>query len=222
MRKLVTACCGLLLAAGALTACAAESRPQARPVDPTPAASTSSPESVYVVGDSNSTGFQGTLETGLASGAAWAARLPPDVFSPVMGWAVDGATSAAMLRGVEGTGARADRLIVMAGTNDLATGVAPEAVADNIVAISAAVPTREVLVLAIAPFDAVAAQASALNDDLAALAAHRGWDFFDPWTASRGVGGAWAAGASVDGVHATPEGYAAAGDAVARHLEMRS
>lgn len=195
--------------------------PSEGPVSASPMTAT---RSVVVVGDSNSTGFQGSLQTGLTSGAAWAARLPADRFAPIEGWAVDGATTEAMRAGIVGPGivgqgVSTDQLIVMAGTNDLATGVAPEVALENITSIVDGVGAQEVLLLAIAPFDAVAERATAFNAALEAMADRRGWDFLDPWGASRGEGGVWVSGASPDGVHATPEGYAAAGDEVARHLE---
>lgn len=209
--------------AAAITGCASSSDAGTAVSSPLPTTPRASPSttarSVVVVGDSNSTGFQGVLQTGLASGAAWAARLPADRFAPVGGWAVDGATTAAMRAGISGQGGGADQLIVMAGTNDLATGVTPDVALENISAIVDDVAAREVLILAIAPFDAVAEQATAFNGALADLADRRGWDFLDPWGASRQGDGTWMPGTSPDGVHATAEGYAAAGDAVARYLE---
>ncbi|BFM24203.1 hypothetical protein CHE218_12450 [Microbacterium sp. che218] len=217
MRR-VLASVGLLLMAAATAGCAATAGPTASATVEPGASVSPAPRSVFVVGDSNSTGFRGTFATGQQSGDAWASRLPAGAFAPVEGWAVDGATTGAMRAGVEALDPHVDQLVVMAGTNDLATGVATDIVRENLAAIAAHVDAPEVLVLAIAPFDALAAEATALNAELRAEATARGWDFFDPWTGSRTAEGTWVPASTVDGVHATREGYAAAGDAVAAHL----
>ncbi len=193
--------------------------PSANLTNPAPKPSIrESARSVFIVGDSNSTGFGGTFAAGAASGDAWAARLPAECFTPINGWAVDGATSGAMLAGVETLSVQTDQLIVMAGTNDLAAGILPDGVVANIAAIVNHVPNASVLILAIAPFDALAVQATALNSELREEAVDRGWDYVDPWVGSRAADGTWIPSRTIDGVHATREGYDAAGDIIANYL----
>lgn len=182
-------------------------------------AGTVAPVGIAVVGDSNTTGFTGTLEAGLSAGTAWAAQLPPDRFPLAGGWAVDGATTARMLAGVAAFPDGAERVLVMGGTNDLAQGVPTETIEENIRGIVETTGAPAATLLAIAPSDFQPAEALALNADLEALAAREGWNFIDPWTGTRAPDGTWLDAYATDGVHTSPEGYALAGRAVLAHLE---
>jgi lysophospholipase L1-like esterase len=184
----------------------------------TSAESRRAPLRVVIVGDSNSTGFRGTLETGLAEGAAWGSQLPSDQFTIVGGWAMDGATTASMREGIESFGGEADHLVMMGGTNDLATGAALEDVRSNLAAVAREVGAKRVTILAIPPFDYLPAEAMALNRSLGTLAEDNGWRFLDPWADLREADGTWSAEFRTDGIHTSVEGYALAGRDIAAHL----
>ena len=187
----------------------------------TPVAPSSDPEivGVVVVGDSNSTGFMGTFDTGLAAGAAWAAQLDPESFAIAGAWAVDGSTSAAMADGATSISAEgADQLIVMAGTNDIGAGIPAAETTRNLDRIAAEVGASRVAVTAIAPLDPRPDDAIALNRALADFAASRGWQFIDPWTDLRTPAGMWVSDYRTDGVHTTVAGYARAGAVIADQL----
>ncbi|MFG6492294.1 SGNH/GDSL hydrolase family protein [Microbacterium sp. P03] len=222
-----TALIGLSLAMGGCATAGASSgaTPSSDAASPSrsstsPPAQTPSPSlSIVVVGDSNSTGFNGTLERGMADGTAWAALLPVPEDTTVGGWAMDGATTAAMLQGIVAAPATdADALVVMGGTNDLGQGVAPEAVLQNIEQIVAQVNASCVVLSAIAPFDPLAMQAVDLNASFADLANARGWVFVDPWSAARQSDGTWLPALRTDGIHTSPEGYALAATAIGTAL----
>lgn len=171
---------------------------------------------LVVYGDSNSTGFEGTLDAGMAAGSAWAASLPAEAFAAVGGWAVDGATTTAMADNA--SPAEADVLVIMGGTNDLAFGGTTGEVAANATIIADVVGAPNVVLAAIAPFDYLPAEALALNESLASFAAQQGWYFVDPWVDVRTPAGTWVAEYRTDGVHTSPAGYARAGAQIAAQL----
>jgi lysophospholipase L1-like esterase len=171
-----------------------------------------------IVGDSNTTGFRGTLETGLAEGTAWGAQLPPDRFTIAGGWAVDGATTASMREGMASFTGEADHLVIMGGTNDLAIGATVGEIRSNVAAVARDVGAQRVTILAIAPYNYRPSEAMALNRSLRALAEHNGWSFLDPWVVLREADGTWSAEFLTDGIHTSVEGYAVAGREIAAHL----
>ncbi|PTT18303.1 hypothetical protein DBR36_09540, partial [Microbacterium sp. HMWF026] len=193
MRRFATI--GILLLASASAGCAGVVAPDSSPPSGTPTGSPTSvvtPRSVFVVGDSNSTGFRGTLAEGLDAGEAWAAALPDSFFPIVQGWARDGATTADMRQAVR-AGARADVLLIMAGTNDLIAGLAADAILAHVADIADGVESPTVVLLAVAPLDALASEAAVLNDAFESLARENGWDFLDPWAGMRRGDGTWIA-----------------------------
>jgi len=176
------------------------------------------PARVVIVGDSNSTGFRGTLERGLAEGAAWGAQLPADRFTVAGGWAVDGATTASMRAGMASFTGGAEHLVIMGGTNDLAAGATVGEILSNLASVARDVGAKHVTILAIAPYDYLPADAMALNRSLRSLAEDNGWGFIDPWTDLREADGTWLAEFFTDGIHTSMEGYALAGKEIAAHL----
>lgn len=202
----------------------AESRSAEGWRSPSPSASPTSaapendagPVRVAVVGDSNSTGFRGTLEAGVADRAAWVAQLPPERFVWAGGWARDGATTEMM---AENTSAiDADVLVMMGGTNDLAFGLDFESSAAHLVRTAERAGVAFIAVAAIAPFDIRPADAVAYNDRLSQLAVDRGWTFIDPWRELRAADGTWVDFYRTDGVHTSPVGYAVAAAEIAQQL----
>jgi hypothetical protein len=118
------------------------------------------------------------------------------------GWAVPGTTTADMRANVVPT--PADVLVLLGGTNDPARGIPCETTVANLRGISDTVGARTTLLVAIPPNDADPAGRDALNAHLAALAGQAGWRFVDPWT-TVDWNGAWTPGATVEGIHPTPE-----------------
>lgn len=177
------------------------------------------PLDIVVYGDSNTTGFAGTLEAGAAAGLAWVAHLPSEEYSWSGGWAVDGATTADMASAATPMPG-ADLLIVMGGTNDIARGVPLDTVIANILHIAEVVDAPRVAVAAIAPLNVLPGEALALNEALETFAREQAWAFVDPWRDLRHRDGTWIEGYSPDGVHASPEGYAQAAAQIA--LQLRS
>lgn len=174
-------------------------------------------KTIAVVGDSNSTGFSGTLEAGLGNGSAWAASLPADRFTVAGGWAVDGSTTTVMADAAAAVPA-ADIVVILGGTNDLAWGEATETTLAEVVRIADTVTAGQIVIAAIPPFDALAQEAIALNAALADLAQQRGWVFVDPWREMRQPDGTWVADYRTDGIHTSPDGYARAGQTLGDEL----
>ncbi|GAA4139780.1 GDSL-type esterase/lipase family protein [Leifsonia shinshuensis] len=119
----------------------------------------------------------------------------------------------------------ADAVVVMAGTNDILDGSAPQPTAQTLANISAIVAKaggRVHVLSALAPKDNGGAAATlALNAALADLAGRSGWVWVDPWTSLRAPDGRWVAGATLDGVHPTAASGAVAGEAI-RTAVLRS
>lgn len=166
--------------------------------------------SVLVAGDS------------LASGGSWDA-VPSDPGSWTVhlgnrlevtgGWRRDGVLAAEVAMRMPHE--RADALIIMIGTNDVKrTEVDLAAYAADVESIAAAVEVDEVVVAAIPPYEASAAQVVSVNAVLVELAQRNGWIFIDPWGAYRS-GDAWGEGGSPDGTHGSTLSYESAGRSIA-------
>lgn len=141
---------------------------------------------------------------------SWMRQLDDPTIRNVGGDAIDGAPTQEILdhaRPVD-----ADVLVVMAGVNDVRDGDAPAGIESRIVQIAQRVGARHVVLSAIPPsnrtdygphhIDRRVAGAE-LDRDLEQLAAEQGWEFVDPFSGSRAIDNAWAAGTTVDGVHPT-------------------
>jgi lysophospholipase L1-like esterase len=145
-------------------------------------------------------------------------------FEPAQGWAKGGAKIAEMVENV--TPVSADVLIIAAGTNDEGDrwGTPMEdrlAGIDQIVTKSGA---KRVILDAVPPRNSTGALggnpvwATDWNAQLKALAAARGWDFFDPWSFLRAADGQYVAGTTVEGVHPTAASQLAAAAAITAYL----
>lgn len=198
--------------------------PTSRPTETTPYAAEPSPAPplrVAVVGDSLSAGGSGFLGNGLDD-RVWMSYADGDGIEYVGGWARAGATPDEMADAVQPIG-DVDVLVVLAGTNAVRTGetLAQEAPAyERIVAV---VRPKRVLISAIPPYRAHAAEALVYGKELRAFVGERGWTWVDPWTSARD-GDTWAAGFSTDGTHpAGPEQYRVLGESFRRIiLESRT
>ncbi|MCZ2806467.1 SGNH/GDSL hydrolase family protein [Modestobacter sp. VKM Ac-2983] len=188
--------------------------------DPTNATSSTTPAvrslTFTAVGDSITAG---NVPDGVAVpySGSWVPAATGGALEFVPSWAVSGATTQDMLAGV--TPIVADVVVVMAGTNDL-TSIPWEVSAANIRGIVDSVGVDDVVLSAVPPFDPAPEVAVAFNGRLEALAADEGWRFFDPW-ADLSLEGTYAAGASTDGVHPTPETASLVGTRVRGELLSR-
>jgi hypothetical protein len=161
-------------------------------------------QSFVVVGDSLSAGSNALIGDEQPGVGSWIPAADTAPLSFVGGWAVPGATTAAMLAGAKPMTGSA--LVLLGGTNDILTGAPATQTLADLTAIAQRVGIAEVLLVAVPPLDSHPAAAIALNKQLAALATQRGWRFLDPW---EGIGenGEYVAGSTLDGVH--PVGPAA-------------
>jgi lysophospholipase L1-like esterase len=213
----------LLLSGCALTGTAVAENTPARSA---PAASTASPAAdrpstpplppgaetdvvpVVVVGDSITAGTGPTDRADRPGPQSWQHGFWGAPLEFRGGWAVPGATTEQMRAGAAGL--TADVLVLLGGTNDLATGVGWPASQEHLRGVVAAVDVDHVVLSAIPPSDTGPARAVEYNQRLADLSQEQGWEFVDPWvTVSQG--GAWVPGTSPDGIHPTPEAAAQAG-----------
>jgi len=164
-----------------------------------------------VVGDSITAGTSPVRGAQQPGAGSW---IPGADAAPLVyrgGWAVPGSTSTAMREGVAPQ--TADVVVVMAGTNDVLLGVPWETSRANLITIVGTVGVADVVLSTIPPLDPEPALRQDYNGRLRALAAEQGWDLVDPWT-DVDRGGGWAAGATIDGVHQTPEVGRRAGVAI--------
>ncbi len=170
--------------------------------DPGTTGAASEEVALVVVGDSLTAGSV-ALEDGEVQGErSWIPAAVGDPLALEGGWAVPGATTADMRGGV--TRVAGDVLVLMAGTNDLSAGRDWTASRDDLLSITRTLRIDEVVVSSIPPFAPRPEAAVAYNEQLQQLALEQGWTFVDPW-APFSRDGAWAEGATADGVHPTQE-----------------
>jgi lysophospholipase L1-like esterase len=175
--------------------------------EPSPSPSTApEPIRIAVVGDSNTTGLQGSLENGVANGTAWVAQLTSGEFKFVGGWARDGATSTVMAQQTQPI-ADVDLLVIMAGTNNAAQGISTEQLAADFETIAATIDADEVVLSADPPLDGTPEVIADLNVTIAEIAKDEGWRFHDSWAELRSPQQKWLPEYRLDGVHTTKEGY---------------
>ncbi|NYJ04650.1 SGNH/GDSL hydrolase family protein [Petropleomorpha daqingensis] len=184
----------LLLGLGACSSATA-----AGPAAPTTARKTIS---FVVVGDSITAGTQAIQGTEVPGTGSWIPGAEGEPLAFGGGWAVPGATTAAMRDGVARSDA--DAVVVLGGTNDLLQGVPWSVSRENLLAIVRTTGVDDVVLSTIPPCDRVPEQRQQYNDRLRALAADQGWHLVDPWTRADSDG-SWVPGASGDGIHPTPE-----------------
>lgn len=200
-------------AAAALVGIVIVAAVRALPADTGPAWPSTEPKAVRfaAVGDSITQGNSPDFSVGLTGSLSWVtyARSPLDLFAG--GWAAGGATTARMAANVAPV--KADVLVVIAGTNDLAQGVPFSVTASNIESIVATVGAPRVVVSAIPPRDSAQAATAAFNASLKEFVLAHRWEWVD---APAGVrqGEQYAAGMSLDGIHPSQAGAEALGRAL--------
>jgi len=133
------------------------------------------------------------------------------------GWAQSGAKLREMQQNL--TTVDADVLVILAGTNDLTTGVS---VADRLAIVGTLAQQSgagRIVVSAVPPYDALPAASTEWNAALAEYAADNGWQFVDPWAALRTTDDTYIPRYSVDGIHPTNEAAELVGIAIRAALE---
>lgn len=177
------------------------------------------PEGVVIVGDSNTEVNSPDFARGQIGDGTWAySTLRSSGYYFAGGWAVSGSTSVDQAEGLEEV-EDADVLVIMTGTNDLSQGVPFEDTVASLDTMTEKVPTERVVVLAIAPLDNEGTPTtSEFNQSLEALAADRGWEFFDALEFLRSPDGGFAEGTSDDGRHFDTDSHRELGRAVAEYL----
>lgn len=175
------------------------------------------PLRVALVGDSNTTGLQSNLETGIKNGVAWISQVQDSTIEFAGGWARDGSQTERMAQMVAPVD-DADVLVIMSGTNDVAHNKTVAESTPFFDSIAETVGAQQVVLFAIPAFNALPDEAMQWNRDLAVLAAERGWGFHDPWTAERGPDGKWVEQYRKEGLHTNPEGYRVMGEDAKAYL----
>jgi len=183
-------------------------------------ARTPSPESggcgsFVVVGDSITAGSEPIRGREVPGTGSWvpAADAAPLRFAG--GLAVPGATTEdlrAIVPQVDG-----DLLVIMAGTNDLYHQHLWPRIRENILTIAEAGGPPAVVLSAVAPSDRIPEATGRLNRRLRALADEQGWTFLDPWPGIA-AGEGFEPGASLDGIHPTPDAAADVGTVIREKL----
>lgn len=168
------------------------------------------------VGDSISDADSPDFAAGDLGAASWATYVVADGFEFAGGWAEWGATTAMMAASVGPI--EADVFVVLAGTNDVASGVPFEESAANLDRIVDVVGIENVAVVSIPPMDAMPAGAEPYNEHLEEMAGDRGWRFVDASAGLRAVDGTFVDGMSSDGLHPSVAGARVLGGAIAAEL----
>jgi acyl-CoA thioesterase-1 len=168
-----------------------------------------------VIGDSITAGSEARSSATAPGPGAWLRWVGGAPLKLQDGWAAPGASTADM-RAHAGP-STAEVLVMLGGTNDISRGIDWADSAADLRAIAASVGSGSVLALAIPPSDAHPVERGGFNVALAQLAADEGWGYLDPWT-SVDAGGAYAPGASLDGIHPTPEVARLVGEQVRAEL----
>ena len=180
------------------------------------AASPAKDLALAVVGDSISEADSHDFAAGVLGPGSWVSHATGDGVRFAGGWAVSGALTSQMARGARPVAA--DVLVVLAGTNDVASGLPFESCAVNLRSIVATVGAPRVVVSSIPPIDFAPTFATDFNERLRALAAEAGWEFVDAMVGVRDGDGCFAPRMSFDGVHPTVEAAQVIGSAIRVHV----
>jgi lysophospholipase L1-like esterase len=162
------------------------------------------------VGDSITVGNSPAFSDGFTGTLSWVTYARSRKLLFAGGWAAGGATTLRMAQSIRPV--KADVLVILAGTNDLAQGMPFSETAANLNLIVAEIGAPRVVVSAIPPRDSAPTATAAFNVTLQAFVLSRGWDWIDAPSSLRS-GAVYAPGMSLDGVHPTGAGAEALGKA---------
>jgi lysophospholipase L1-like esterase len=155
------------------------------------------------VGDSITVGNSPAFSDGFTGTLSWVTYARSKNLLFTGGWAAGGATTLRMAQSVRPV--KADVLVILAGTNDLAQGLPFSETAADLNRIVAEVKAPRVVVSAIPPRDSAPTATAAFNAALHSFVVSKGWEWVDAASSLR-VGAVYAPGMSQDGVHPTEAG----------------
>lgn len=178
------------------------------------------PLTISVVGDSNTEANSDDFSAGRIGSASWVAQVVGNGATFRGGWADGGTTSITQSQNLSQL-ERANALLILTGTNDLAQGVSFDQTRTAIDTMVAKAPADRVVLLAIPPRDEEYRRTTTeFNADLQKLAEERGWDFYDGLGFVRDTNGGFAQGTTVDGTHLTGDAQRTFGQEVLRFLGL--
>lgn len=179
--------------------------------------------SFMVAGDSITAAGSATVSLGNLGEASWVnfvnAPGAPQTLAWRGGWALGGAQSGDMAAALRH--GRADALVILAGTNDLAHGTGYQRIASNLSRLPGIVQAPVVLLSSVPPRDGAVQATIAYNNFLRTLAEQRGWVFVDATAGLRSEQGTFLPGLSNDGVHPNVEGAKILGAALGQALTTK-
>lgn len=202
-RQLLTTVAGVTVLG--VAACSSESEPAPAP--------TPRPTTLYAVGDSLTEGNSPNFANREFGDRSWVAHLDPRL-SVLGGWAKGGARTPDMVAGV--TRSDAETLVMLAGANDT-TSLPFETTAQNLATIVDKVGIARVVVSKLPPRDDQPDLNVRFNQSLEQLARDKGWHLIDPMADVRD-GIRFKAGMTSDGIHPTPAGATAIGQAMSTQI----
>ncbi|WP_336857117.1 SGNH/GDSL hydrolase family protein [Sinomonas albida] len=169
------------------------------------------------VGDSITQGDSPDFSIGWTGSLSWVtyAKSPTLVFAG--GWALGGAKSANMAANVGPV--KADVLVILAGTNDLAVGVPFQQTVANLEHIAETVGAPRVIVSAVPPRNSAPDTTVAFNAALRAAVVGHGWTWTDAPAGLR-AGTRYVPGLTRDGVHPNAAGADVLGKALAAAMRQ--
>ncbi|HHV22383.1 MAG TPA: hypothetical protein GXZ30_12760 [Propionibacterium sp.] len=173
------------------------------------------PTQIYAVGDSITEGDSANFLEGEYGARSWVNYVDPQIVV-TGGWARGGATTDDMAENVV-PAPEANTLVLLAGSNDLATDVPFETTRANLERIVATVGVDEVVLSAIPPRDMDPQGVVQFNQQLKGVAQANDWRFVDPLDGVR-EGDRYARGMTEDGIHPTPAGAERLGQNLSKAL----
>lgn len=176
-----------------------------------------------VAGDSITAAGSATVASGNLGKSSWVnfVNTPgaPQTLAWTGGWALGGAQSGDMAAALRH--GKADALVILAGTNDLAHGTGHQTISTNLARLPAIVQAPVVLLSSVPPRDGAVESTIAYNDFLRTLAQQRGWVFVDAAAGLRSEANTYLPGLSNDGIHPNLEGARILGAAIGQALTTK-
>ncbi|GAA5225705.1 SGNH/GDSL hydrolase family protein [Paeniglutamicibacter antarcticus] len=176
-----------------------------------------------VAGDSITAAGSRAVASGKLGKSSWVnfvnAPGAPQSLAWTGGWALGGAQSGDMAAALRH--GKADALVILAGTNDLAHGTGYETISANLTRLPGIVQAPMVLLSSVPPRDGAVQSTLAYNDFLRSLAEQRGWVFVDAAAGLRSESNTFLAGLSDDGIHPNIEGAKILGAAIGQALTTK-
>jgi lysophospholipase L1-like esterase len=189
------------------------------PAPATPVEPVAVPLTFAVVGDSISARTDRTGKVDQTTGSWTSYATGDDLEFVGTGWAQNGATLAEMKSKVAPVGT--DVLVILAGTNDLTSGVPLTERLAIVGQIAERSGASRIVVSAVPPYNSQPVASTEWNTALADYAAAKHWQFVDPWSTLRTADGSYIAGYTFDGVHPTVDAAEVVGAAIRTALVQK-